>query len=159
MKQVLTVVAILALVASSAACFKHTYTVGAGAPEGEIVYRHWHHHWILGLVRPELQKQLDVNKFCPSGDVTIHQETSFANGLVGALTWGLYAPTTVTLRCADGEEAEVALQEEAVERIARDPRFLEFVAEVAPQRLAEAQAAVEQQFEVQDEDELLVAPR
>ena len=159
MKRMLTVVAILALVVSSAACFKHTYTVGAGAPEGEIVYRHWHHHWLFGLIRPELQRQLDIDALCPSGNVTVHQEQSFANGLVALLIGFIYSPTTVTVQCEGGEMAELTLPEETVRAITLDPLFLDYVREVAPERLAEAQAALERRFEAPGEDELLVAPR
>lgn len=159
MRRIMTLLAILTLVVSSAACFKHTYTVGTGAPEGEIVYRHWHHHWLFGLIRPELQKQLDVEALCPSGNATIHQEQSFANGLVAALIGFIYSPTTVTIQCEGGEMAEVTLSAETVAAITLDPLFLDYLREVAPERLAEAQAALDRPRSTPVEDELAIAPR
>lgn len=134
--------ALVLLAVGLTACFQHTYNVGAGAPDGEIVYRHWHHHWIFGLIRPELQKELDLEKFCPSGNATIHQKVSFVNGLVDVLIGFIYSPTTVEIRCDNGERARVELSPEEVTAIVTDPLFLEVVAELAPERLAEARLAL-----------------
>jgi len=123
-------------------CFKHTYQVGAGAPEGEVVYKHWHHHWLFGLIRPELQKTLDLNKFCPSGDATIHEEQSFVNGLINVLVGIIYSPTTVTIRCGDGSQARIELSEEQVAGLVRDPLFPLIVDQVVPERLDEVNLAL-----------------
>lgn len=159
MRRTLTILAILSLVVSSAACFKHTYALGTGAPEGEVVYKHWHHHWLFGLIRPELQKQLDVDALCPSGNVTVHQEQSFANGLVAVLIGLIYSPTTVTVQCEGAEMAEVTLPAATVAAITLDPLFLDYVREVAPERLAEAQAALDRGPTTVHETELIAAPR
>lgn len=159
MKRTLAALSVLALAVVSAACFQHTYVVGSGAPQGEIVYKHWHHHWLFGLIRPDLQKELDVDQFCPSGDATIHEEVSFANGIVDVLIGFVYSPTTVTIRCANGEEVEVALAADDVERIARDPLFLEYLDAVAPERTAEARVALERPLVGAENDELALAPR
>ncbi len=136
--------ALVLLAVGLTACFQHTYNVGAGAPDGEIVYRHWHHHWIFGLIRPELQKELDLEKFCPSGNATIHQKVSFVNGLVDVLIGFIYSPTTVEIRCDDGSTARIDLAEEQVARILADPRFPDLVREVAPDRLAVTLAALDE---------------
>lgn len=122
-------------------CFQHTYDIGTGAPDGPVVYKHWHHHWLFGLIRPQLQKTLDVDKLCPSGNATIHQETSFVNGLIDVLIGVIYSPTTVTITCEDGTQTEVELTEEEVAEIVSDPRFVAWVEEVAPERLAEVRLA------------------
>ena len=124
------------------ACLQHTYTIGAGAPAGKQVYKNWHHHWLFGLIRSEHQEELVLANYCPSGNATIHEETSFVNGLVDILTWFIYSPTTVTILCDDGTQAEIALSADDVERIVRDPLFPRYVAEVAPARLAEVDAAL-----------------
>ena len=134
---------ILVLTLGLGACFQHTYTVGTGAPEGEIVYKHWHHHWLFGTIRPKLQKNLDVEKFCPSGNATIHQEVSFVNGLIDVLIGIIYSPTTVEIRCDDGQLAEVELDGEDIAAIVSDPVFLDVVAEVAPERLEETRLALD----------------
>jgi len=126
-------------------CLQHTYVVGAGVPGGEIVYKHWHHHWLFGLVRPKLQKTVDIDKLCPSGNAVIHQEVSFANGIVDVLTTFIYSPTTVTVTCDGGSGDEVStveLTEEDVLEIASDPRFQEVVRHLAPERLEEFEEAL-----------------
>ena len=42
---------------------------------------------------------------CPSGVATIETQQSFLNGLVGALTLGIYAPQEVRVTCASGSAA------------------------------------------------------
>ncbi len=139
----LAILAAAALALALTGCLQHTVSIGTGAPEGALVYKNWHHHWLFGLIRPEHQEELDLAAVCPSGNATLHEETSFVNGLVDALTWFIYSPTTVTILCDDGTETEIALSAGDVSRVIHDPRFPELVAEVAPARLAEAQAALE----------------
>ena len=141
MKQSPIVVLALSACLLVAGCFQHTYTLGTGAPEGEIVYKHWHHHWLFGLIRPDLQKNLEVEEHCPSGNATIHQEVSFVNGLIDVLIGFVYSPTTVTIQCDDGQQAELELSGDEVAELVEDPLFLEVVAEVAPQRLGEIEEA------------------
>ncbi len=139
----LAIVAASALALTLTGCLQHTFSIGTGAPEGAQVYKNWHHHWLFGLIRPKHQEKLDLADQCPSGNATIHEETSFVNGLVDILTWFIYSPTTVTILCDDGTEAEIALSADDVSRVIHDPRFPELVAEVAPTRLAETEAALE----------------
>jgi hypothetical protein len=122
-----------------AGCFKHTFTVGTGAESGKVVYHHWHHHWLFGIIGEE---NLNMAEICPSGNATIHSEMSFLNGIVDLLIGFIYSPTTVTIRCDDGTQTEVELNEEQVSRLVTDPRFLSLVGELVPERLAEAEAAV-----------------
>ncbi len=139
----LAIVAATALALTLTGCLQHTFSVGTGAPDGALVYKNWHHHWLFGLIRPEHQEKVDLADLCPSGNATIHEETSFVNGLVDALTWFIYSPTTVTILCDDGTEAEIALSADDVSRVIHDPRFPELVAEIAPTRLAETEAALD----------------
>jgi len=137
----LAILAASALALTLTGCLQHTFSIGAGAPESsDQVYKNWHHHWLFGLIRSEHQEQLDLADYCPSGNATLHEETSFVNGLVDVLTWFIYSPTTVTILCDDGTQAEIALSAEDVSRVLHHPRFPELVADVAPLRLAEAEA-------------------
>ncbi|UCF68308.1 MAG: Bor family protein [Acidobacteriota bacterium] len=154
MTRPLVVVVGLACVVVMAGCMKHTYTVGAGAPAGEIVYEHWHHHWLFGLIGDE---NLDLKRICPSGNATIHEETSFLNGLVAALIGVIYSPTTVTIRCADGSTAELELDERQVSRIVTDPRFLEFVKWSAPEHLEAVKLALRERYGLTVEGEKIAA--
>ena len=73
------------LVMVTAGCYEHTYTVGRGAPAGPIVYEEWQNHWLGGLIGHDTH---ELETVCPSGNATIHDEQSFLNGLVSALTGG-----------------------------------------------------------------------
>ncbi len=148
MKTTMKTAALALLAASTLAltltgCLQHTFSIGTGAPEGAQVYKNWHHHWLFGLIRSEHQEKIDLADHCPSGNATLHEETSFVNGLVDILTWFIYSPTTVTILCDDGTEAEIALSADDVSRVVHHPRFPELVADVAPARLAEANAALD----------------
>ena len=67
-----------------------------------------------GLISPD--QQIEIQQMCPSGNATIHEEVSFLNGLVGALTGRIYAPTTVEVRC-DNRSADLGFSAADVERI------------------------------------------
>jgi hypothetical protein len=123
---------------------KHTFTVGRGAPGGEVVYQHWHHHWIFGLIGDE---NVDISKLCPSGNATIHEETDFLNGLVAAFVGGIYNPTTVTVRCEGGGMSEIQLSADDVHAIVTDERFVDLVEELAPERLLEVLMARNREVE------------
>jgi hypothetical protein len=141
MRKQLSHAALFAICLLLGGCFQHTYTLGAGAPDGAVVYKAWHHHWLFGLIRPEFQKEVLVSEVCPSGQATIHEETTFLNGLIDVLIGIVYSPTTVTVTCADGSKETLELSEEEFAEIIHDPLFLEIVAEHLPARLAEAREA------------------
>ena len=134
----------LGLVIVTTGCYEHTYTVGQGAPAGPVVYEEWHNHWLGGLIG---EKNLDVELLCPSGNATIHNEQTFLNGLVSALTVSIYTPTTVKIRCESGRSAEIDLSKEQILAIVTSSAFLERVESVMPGRLQEAQLGVQAQKE------------
>jgi len=125
----------IALVLLSTACYEHTVTVGAGAPQGPVVYDHWENFWIAGLSG---HTRVDVEELCQSGDATVYMRQTFLNGLVSGLTSGIYTPMTVTVRCADGSRSEVRLNAEDMAGLATDPNLLKWVDEMLPERLGEA---------------------
>jgi len=129
----------LAVLLLTGGCFRHTFVAGAGAPDGRLIYNHWHHHWIFGLIGEE---PIQLAELCPSGNATIHEETSFLNGLIAALIGIIYSPTTVTVRCDDGRMSEIELDAEQVSRIVHDPGFLAWVERDAPWRLEEVRMAL-----------------
>jgi len=132
-------VTILGLLAATAACYEHTFTVGAGAPAGPIVYQEWHSQWLAGLIG---ERDIQIDDQCPSGNATIHDEQTFLNGLVSVLTTGIYSPTTVTIRCEGGRSGDLELSEGEVMTILGSPRFLERVEELLPDRFGEAELGV-----------------
>ena len=126
------------LLLTLAGCFQHTYTVGSGAPTAPVVSDEWRHHWLWGLISQE--QELEVQRLCGgTSNATIYQEQTFLNGLVGALTGGIYVPRTIQVRCATGW-ADVDLNEDELRRITSDPIFLDWVAAVLPGRVTDVMA-------------------
>jgi len=128
----------LGMLLFTAACYEHTYTVGTGASNAPVVYERWHSHWLGGLIDPS--QEIELREMCPSGDATIHEEVSFLNGLVAALTAEIYAPTTVEVRC-DNRSADLGFSAADVQRITTSPEFVEWVAATAPGMLDQVQDA------------------
>jgi hypothetical protein len=124
----------------SIGCYKHVFVIGAGAPTGQMIYDHWENFWIAGLIG---EKEVTVAQLCPSGNATIEAKQTFLNGLVSALTSGIYTPTTLRIRCQDGRQAALPLTSEDVERIVSDARFSAWVAENAPDLAGAVRAAQE----------------
>src|SRR5262245_10581269 len=86
------------LVLATSACFHQV--VRTGRPAGQtVVDKPWVNTWLWGLVAAQ---PLEVRQDCRSGIATIETETSFVNGLVGALTLGIYTPQHVRVTCATG---------------------------------------------------------
>ena len=121
-----------------AGCFEHTFTVGAGAPTAPVVYDHWEHFWLDGLIG---HTEMDIREMCPSGHATIEGNQTFLNGFVTALTVGIYSPTTIKIRCETGRRADFELSGEDVQSIVLDERFLDAVEATVPERLEEVRAA------------------
>ena len=134
----LIVVALVAIL-SVAGCFQHTVDVGGGARHAPVVYDHWEHFWLAGLIG---HVRVDVERMCPSGQATIETRQSFLNGLVAGLTSGIYTPTTVRVRCRDGRRAALELSAEEMRAVAGDESFRAQGADELPERLADVEAAL-----------------
>lgn len=88
----------MVLVLATSACFHQV--VHTGRPAGPtVVDKPWVSTWLWGLVAAQ---PVDVRQECRSGTAVIETETSFVNGLVGALTLGIYTPQHVRVTCASG---------------------------------------------------------
>jgi len=80
-------------------CFR--MTIKSGLPTGATPIEYdnkWHSGVIYGIA--ELSGPYFLDKACPQGWSEIHTETSFPNALVQILTWQIYSPQSVTIRCA-----------------------------------------------------------
>jgi hypothetical protein len=148
-----SLVAVLALALTG--CWKHAYNVGTGAPNGTQVYKKWQTHWAWGLAGTA---QADVKQHCPSGNATIKSQATFLQGLIRGLTAGIYGPVTVEILCADGRSSSIELKEETVSQIVNDPRFLDWVAEEAPEQMPEVLAALHRPQEPAASETALGAP-
>jgi hypothetical protein len=105
----------IALLSSTSGCFTTVLKSGKPANAARIENdRRWHHGVIWGVA--ELSGPYDLKTLCPNGWAEVKSETSFVNGLLDAITSGIYAPQSVTIRCS-GEEAEQA-EDEAAEAAA-----------------------------------------
>ena len=75
-------------------CYSYTSVVGKGA-QGNSQTTKWNHYVIYGLapVGVSDSKQMADG----SENYTVYTRQSFVNGLVSALTFGIYTPTTTTV--------------------------------------------------------------
>ncbi len=143
----------------SVACYKHSYTVGAGGnTDGDAKYSSWESHWFFGIIG---ESDVDVSKTCPSGNATIKDRVSFLNGLVGSIVGIVWYPSTVEVYCgkeaaapkaepaAAPEEkaaeptAKLTLTPEQMRQIALNPKTMEWARMVSSTKAAELQAAIE----------------
>lgn len=76
-------------------CYSYTSVVGQGA-QGNTEITKWNHYVIGGLapVGVSNSKQMADG----AKDYTVFTRQSFVNGLVSALTFGIYAPSTTTVK-------------------------------------------------------------
>ena len=84
------------VVCLSTACYHQVVQTGRAAGPN-VVDKPWVATWLWGIVAAE---PIDVRQQCPMGVAVITTETSFPNGLVGALTLGIFTPQHVTITCA-----------------------------------------------------------
>jgi len=135
---IVALVLVAFLSVTTVGCFKHTYNVGAGGEGGKEVYSEWHAHWLFGIIGDE---NVNVKKYCPSGNATIKNKITFVNGLIGAIIGLVYYPTTVTIQCKKGGRATIELTPDQMAKIALDPNFLDFVEDVDPSLVPDARIA------------------
>lgn len=150
---ILTMAAACAAAAALSGCYRHAYDVGTGAdPEAKPQYSQWQNHFLWGLVG---DPKVDISHECASGNATVKEKTSFVNGLVGGLTFGIYGPTTVDVICAGGSGrsaaagtgsndtiATVRLNPVQMRAIALDPRTIEWVSTFDADKARELEGAV-----------------
>lgn len=86
------------LLASASGCYRAVIETARPAGERTIDIP-WAHSFIYGIVPPSV---VDSAAQCPSGVARVVTEHSFLNGLVAAVTWGLYTPIHITVTCAGG---------------------------------------------------------
>jgi hypothetical protein len=77
--------------------------VNTGLPAGSTtIDRPWTSTFIFGLVPAT---PIDVRAQCTNGVAIVDTQMTFLNGLVGALTFGIYTPLSVSVTCASGGSA------------------------------------------------------
>lgn len=86
-----------ALIASTTltSCYTYTSVVGKGAQGNQSVTK-WNHYVIGGLAPVGVSDSKQM-----AGDATDYSVTTrmtFVNGLIGGITFGIYTPTTTTVK-------------------------------------------------------------
>ncbi|WP_431608815.1 Bor family protein [Chryseobacterium sp. 'Rf worker isolate 10'] len=75
-------------------CYSYTSVVGKGAIGVEKTNK-WNHYFVEGLIPASVS---DSNKLANgSENYTVHTRQTFLNGLISAVTFGIYTPTTTTV--------------------------------------------------------------
>lgn len=87
----------IALISSTAACFHQAVHSGLTPSPTSVVEEQFVSTWLWGLVPA---KPIDVRQSCPTGVATVETQQSFVNGLVGAVTLGIYTPQHLRVTCA-----------------------------------------------------------
>ncbi len=75
-------------------CFSYTSVVGEGA-QGNTTESQWNHYVIYGLAPVGVSNSKEMAG--GAENYTVKTEQSFVNGLLYALSFGLYSPTTTTV--------------------------------------------------------------
>ena len=90
---------VLILALALMGCWRMTVKNGRPVGATPIDYDNkWHSGLIYGLA--ELSGPYNLSNICPQGWAEIHTETPFPQGLVQFLTFNIYNPQGVTVRCA-----------------------------------------------------------
>ncbi|HYD53641.1 MAG TPA: hypothetical protein VEA99_13480 [Gemmatimonadaceae bacterium] len=119
--------ALVVLLAASTACYHQVVQTGrtAGAT---VIDKPFVNGFLWGLVAAQ---DIDVTRECPAGVATVETEQSFANGLVAALTLGIYTPQHVRVTCAatrtsraPAPEVRIPADADAAERVALSARAI-----------------------------------
>ena len=75
-------------------CYSYTTVVGSGA-KGNSQTKEWNHYVIYGLAPVGVSDA----KVMAGGatDYTVNTQQTFVNGLIAAITFGIYTPTMTTV--------------------------------------------------------------
>jgi hypothetical protein len=110
MKHSASIALALGLVLSG--CFHQVVQTGR-TPGPTVVKKPWTATWLWGIVPAT---PIDVTRDCPAGIATVETKQTFMNGLVGALTLGIFTPRDVTVTCASGTARGSGMKEFIVAR-------------------------------------------
>ena len=75
-------------------CYSYTSVVGDGAQQKNEVTE-WNHYLFWGLAPVDVSNSKEMADGADNYEV--HTRQSFVNGLLSAITFGIYSPTTTTV--------------------------------------------------------------
>lgn len=86
-------------------CASHHAVVKTGIEPGpRQVEDKWADSWVGGIVPPD---SVDADPGCgDDGVAVVETRISFLNGLVSALTFGIYSPMEIVVTCGTAEETD-----------------------------------------------------
>ena len=93
-KQIKNLALVLVFIMSLSSCYTYTTVVGNGA-QGNKKVSAWNHYLIGGLAPVGVSDPAELAGDATDYDVTT--QISFVNGLVNAITFGIYSPSTTTV--------------------------------------------------------------
>lgn len=81
----------VAMSLSFTSCYTYTHTVGSG-PQSNVQVKKMNHYLIYGLAPVSVSNPSEMAGGAQNYSVTITH--TFVDGLLNAITWGIYSPTT-----------------------------------------------------------------
>jgi hypothetical protein len=78
-------------------CYHATIVTGL-TPTYQTVEKSFASSWLYGLVPPGT---IETTRQCPRGVAKVETKQSFTNGLVAAITSGIYTPMNIKVTCAE----------------------------------------------------------
>lgn len=85
---------VLTVSAMLTSCYSYTSVVGKGAQGSQQVTK-WNHYVIAGLAPVGVSDSKAMAE--GAENYTVHTRQSFVNGLLSAITFGIYTPTVTTV--------------------------------------------------------------
>lgn len=98
MKGMTRLIATALVALSTTACYHAVIETGATAGTDKLTVP-WAHSFIYGLVPPAV---VNSAQKCPRGAAKVETQHTFIQGLVAAVTWGIYTPMQIDVTCATG---------------------------------------------------------
>jgi hypothetical protein len=96
MKKLLKMIVIAVCVSFSlSSCYKYNVVVGKGAQGNEVIKKH--NHYLIGGLAP-IHVSDPKQMAGTSTDYTVTTWISFLDGLLSGITYGIYSPSTTTVR-------------------------------------------------------------
>jgi len=94
-KTILNLSLVLGLSLMMSSCYTYTYSVGNGAQTG-VETKKANHYFIYGLAAGSISDPIQMAGGATDYEVTIQH--TFVDGLLNAITFGIYTPTTTIVR-------------------------------------------------------------
>ncbi len=104
MNRLLRTAVLATILATVTGCY-HTTINTELTPSSQVIDVPWAPSFVFGLVPP---KTVETAEECTNGVAKVETEITFLNGLVGAITLGIFTPMHIKVTCAEGGSASAA---------------------------------------------------